>query len=57
MPSELLIALYNQRGDEAAALAARLAGLDVFEAAAMGDAARLRDVLSADPGLCESVER
>ncbi|HEY6449653.1 MAG TPA: ankyrin repeat domain-containing protein [Candidatus Cybelea sp.] len=49
MPSELLTALYNQRADEAAALASRLPRLDVFEAAAMGDAARLRELLTADP--------
>ncbi len=48
MPSELLTALYNQRADEGAALASRLPRLDVFEAASMGDAARIRDVLSAD---------
>lgn len=49
MPSELLTALYNQRSDEAAALASRLPQLDVFEAAAIGDAARLRRLMSADP--------
>ena len=57
MPSELLTALYNQRVDEAAALASRLPRLDVFEAAAMGDAARLRELLNADPAYVQSVER
>ncbi len=54
MPSELLTALYTQRVDEAAALASRLPRLDVFEAAAMGDDARLRELLNADPAYARS---
>jgi ankyrin repeat protein len=48
-PSPILTAVY--RGDDASlqALLADRPALDVFEAAAVGDAARLREILCADP--------
>ncbi|MBV9718227.1 MAG: ankyrin repeat domain-containing protein [Candidatus Eremiobacteraeota bacterium] len=46
MPSKILAALYERKHDEAAAIAAQTMQLDVFEAAAMGDAVRLRDLLA-----------
>jgi ankyrin repeat protein len=48
--SEIMQALYRGDGDRARALAAG-AELDVFEAAALGEAKRLRGLLSIDPGL------
>jgi uncharacterized protein len=49
MPSALLAALYNRRTDEAAALATRLAPLDIFEAAAIGQAARVLELIAEEP--------
>ena len=51
--SEILQALY--RGDAAAARElARGAELDVFEAAALGETARVRELLEDDPGLANA---
>ncbi len=49
MPSALLAALYNHQTNEAAALASRLPALDVFEAAAIGQAARALELIREDP--------
>lgn len=53
--SALLIARYNGRHDIVALLRARLPALDVFEAAALGDTARLTSLLDADPRLVNAV--
>jgi uncharacterized protein len=47
MPSPIMRALYEGRRDDAAALAVD-AALDQFEAAALGDTSRLREVLGDD---------
>jgi ankyrin repeat protein len=49
--SPLLQALYEGRTDDAEALRAELGDLDVFEAAAVGDTERVRELLDADPAL------
>lgn len=53
--SALLTALYHRRPEAAAIIEGVLrttgTGLDGFEAAAVGDVARLRDLLAHDPGL------
>jgi ankyrin repeat protein len=49
MVSPIMQALYAGRRDEAVAMAAD-ADLDQFEAAALGDAARLQEVVTADRG-------
>jgi ankyrin repeat protein len=51
----LLIARYHGRHDIVALLRARLSALDVFEAAALGDIARLTALLDADPDLVNAV--
>ena len=50
----VLEALYAGDRERAAALAAESEGLDVFEAAALGDAARLDELLPADPELARA---
>jgi uncharacterized protein len=47
-------ALYEGRTDEARAIAASRSDLDVFEAAAIGDVERLREVLDADASLANA---
>jgi ankyrin repeat protein len=49
--SRLMQALYEGRTEEAQALAAARADLDVFEAAAIGDVERLRELLDEDAAL------
>jgi len=49
--SALMLALYHGQGELAAALAAAAPELDVFEAAAVGDAERLRTLLDESPEL------
>jgi len=49
--SPLLQALYEGRTDEARAIAAGRSDLDVFEAAAIGDVERLRELLDGDASL------
>jgi uncharacterized protein len=49
--SELMQALYQGRTDEARAIAASRSDLDVFEAAGIGDAERLRTLLDEDGSL------
>jgi uncharacterized protein len=48
-PSDLMLALYGGDRDRAAAMRAERDGLDVFEAAALGDVAQLRARLDEDP--------
>jgi ankyrin repeat protein len=50
MPSKILEAVYHGRGDELAALLAGGATLTLCEAAAVGDARRVRALLDADRG-------
>ena len=52
--SPILVALYHGHADVARELAARARELDVFEAAALGDAARLRAIVSADRGVANA---
>lgn len=52
--SAVLTAVYYGRGAIARALAARHPGLDIFEAAAVGDAERARELLDADPTLASA---
>lgn len=47
----ILFALYHGRREIAAAIAARKPELSIFEAAGLGDSARLAALLDADPGL------
>jgi uncharacterized protein len=54
MVSALMQALYEGKTEEARALAAARADLDVFEAAAMGDLDRLRALLDGDPSLANA---
>lgn len=49
--SVVLLARYRRRMEALAALLECVPDLDIFEAAAVGDAARLRDLLDADPEL------
>ena len=49
--SALLLALYHGREAAVSALRAAVADLDLFEAAALGDAGRLVELLDADPEL------
>src|SRR5689334_9692146 len=49
--SPILQALYEDRRDDAEALAAEATSLDAFEAAALGRTERLRECLDADPAL------
>ena len=51
MPSKILEAVYNGRRDELAALLAARPTLTIFESAAVGDAARVRDLARAEPAL------
>ena len=48
MPSKILEAVYHGRKDELAALLGASPALTIFEAAAVGDAARVRAILDAD---------
>jgi ankyrin repeat protein len=48
MPSKILEAVYGGRHDELAGLLAAAPALTIFEAAAVGDAARVRALLDAD---------
>jgi uncharacterized protein len=52
--SALLYAQYYGRGDLVAALRPGKGELDIYEAAALGDAARIEELLDADPGLVNS---
>ena len=57
MASELgpiLLALYKGERDRAGELAAEAGSLDVFEAAALGDAARVEELLREDPELAKA---
>jgi ankyrin repeat protein len=57
MASELgpiLLALYKGERDRARELAAEAGSLDVFEAAALGDAARVEELLREDPELAKA---
>jgi uncharacterized protein len=49
--SATMHALYHGQGTVAAAVAAVLPALDIFEAAALGRTTRVRDLLAADPAL------
>ncbi len=53
--SAVVLALYHGRQDIAAWLAARRRDLDVFEAASLGDTARLEPLLRASPELAKVV--
>jgi ankyrin repeat protein len=52
--SPILSALYEDRTSDAEALASETPSLDVFEAAALGRADRLRELLDADPSLAQA---
>lgn len=52
--SPLLQALYEGRDQDAQALLAKAPSLDVFEAAAVGQADRVRELLDSDPSLVEA---
>ncbi len=52
--SAVLLALYHGRGDIAEWLASRRSDLDIFEAASLGDTARIQALLSAEPSLAEA---
>jgi uncharacterized protein len=54
MSSELMQALYEGKQEEARELAAARADLDVFEAAAIGDVERLRQLLDEDQALSQA---
>lgn len=47
--SALLIALYHRQDELAAAIRAKRSSLDLFEAAALGDTARVAELVSSDP--------
>jgi ankyrin repeat protein len=51
MVSKILDAVYRGRHDELAALLAARPALTIFEAAAVGDAARIRELVRAQPAL------
>ncbi len=53
--SALLIARYHGRHDVVAFLRDRLTNLDIFEAAALGERARVEHLLDGDPGLANAV--
>jgi ankyrin repeat protein len=52
--SELMQALYQGKTDEAKTIAESRSDLDVFEAAAIGDAGRLRTLLDENPSLANA---
>lgn len=52
--SPILSALYEGRSSDAQALAREASSLDVFEAAALGRADRVRELLENDPSLAEA---
>ena len=52
--SSILTAMYNRKRDEAVRLAAAASTLTVWEAAALGDDDRLRELLDRDPGLANA---
>ncbi len=52
--SVLMLALYSHRSDLAEVLRPRVGQLDIFEAAALDDAARVRELLTADPNLAQA---
>ena len=53
--SPLLQALYERRFEDADGLRAASGPLTIFEAAALGDAERVRELLDGDPSLVEAV--
>ncbi|HEU5249903.1 MAG TPA: ankyrin repeat domain-containing protein [Thermoanaerobaculia bacterium] len=53
--SGVRIALYHRHPEIAQLFVARGARLDVFDASALGETARLRDLLAADPALANAV--
>lgn len=55
--SALLLARYYGRDDLVAALRPHRGDLDVFEAAALGEVERLRELLDAEPGLAGAYAR
>ena len=55
--SAVLLAHYYGKPDVAAALLSRTPALDVFEAAAVGDAERIAGLVDADPSLANAVAR
>jgi uncharacterized protein len=55
MPTKILEAVYRGRDAELAALLAAGPPLSIFEAAAVGDASRIRQLLPADPGLVREI--
>jgi ankyrin repeat protein len=52
--SSILTAMYNRKRDAAVRLAAAASTLTVWEAAALGDDDRLRELLDGDPGLANA---
>jgi ankyrin repeat protein len=52
--SKLLDAVYSRRRDEVATILATHPTLDVFEAAAVGDEQRVRDLIARDPSLVKA---
>lgn len=52
--SELLAAIYSGRRDAVAAILATHPSLDIFEAAAVGDERRVRELLERDPSLANA---
>jgi ankyrin repeat protein len=53
--SAVRIAVYHRHPEIARLFVDRRAGLDVFDASALGETARLRDLLAADPALANAV--
>jgi ankyrin repeat protein len=53
--SKLLDAVYSGRGDEVATILATHPTLDIFEAAAVGDERRVRELVDGDPSLVNAV--
>jgi ankyrin repeat protein len=52
--SKLLDAVYSRRHDEVATILASHPTLDIFEAAAVGDTARVRELIGRDPSLASA---
>ena len=52
--SSILTAMYNRKRDEAVRLAAAASTLTIWEAAALGDDDRLRELLDGNPGLANA---
>jgi ankyrin repeat protein len=55
--SAVLLAHYHGKAEVAAALLSRALALDVFEAATVGDATRVTELLDAEPSLANAVAR